>query len=511
MKFDEYESNQGNNTDANSPPNESRRAFLKTAGNTTLAASTKHNQRNVVLQITALVAFCGLLSLRSVSALGATVEQAVGNSPVDASNPALTAGLRGGGDGGRRCNVPTDGTPSPVFGAESFTQQMLLFEEFGATKLRKPCTNCTLSLPKPSDTYSSVNGAAMDDYLAQEIHPFPTMMRNNNVSNPWQDVIEDTHTGPLHPLTPEALLTTYNDGRPPGPQYGHQRWQEFYPQVKVETVVTGAQDNRGHRNQFQKHQYKSGEFGPGGLYHNTTGQPGFEGTTAGIQPRFHPSMPVQDPQSLWTFNGTFPPKLLMVRYGEPILFRNHNGLPIKFEANRGFGNHFITTHEHNGHTPAESDGYTHAFFLPGQFYDYRWPMTPAGYDSINKDATDKMASTPCLPGEKMVISKPGATPPTSYTKTRVTCPAEGRINIPGDWREIMSTHWFHDHMLDFNAQNVYKGIAAMMNYYSAIDRGNECLNDGVNLRLPSGCAMGKYSWGNRDYDINLLLASKAWG
>ena len=71
----------------------------------------------------------------------------------------------------------------------------------------------------------------------------------------------------------------------------------------------------------------------------------------------------------------------------------------------------------------------------------------------------------------------------------------------------MSTHWFHDHMLDFTAQNVYKGNAAMMNYYSAIDRGNEALDDGVNLRLPSGSSL---DWGNRDYDVNLLLAEKAW-
>jgi hypothetical protein len=42
-----------------------------------------------------------------------------------------------------------------------------------------------------------------------------------------------------------------------------------------------------------------------------------------------------------------------------------------------------------------------------------------------------------------------------------------RSTIRGDWRETMSTHWFHDHMLDFTAQNVYKGNAVMMNYYSA--------------------------------------------
>src|SRR5204863_4841652 len=32
-------------------------------------------------------------------------------------------------------------------------------------------------------------------------------------------------------------------------------------------------------------------------------------------------------------------------------------------------------------------------------------------------------------------------------------------------------------------------------------------NDGVNLRLPSGSSK---SWGNLDYDINLMLADKAW-
>lgn len=46
----------------------------------------------------------------------------------------------------------------------------------------------------------------------------------------------------------------------------------------------------------------------------------------------------------------------------------------------------------------------------------------------------------------------------------------------------------------------------MFNIYSALDRGNEAINDGVNLRLPSGTAK---SWGNLDYDVNLMLADKA--
>src|SRR5206468_382455 len=134
----------------------------------------------------------------------------------------------------------------------------------------------------------------------------------------------------------------------------------------------------------------------GGLYHRVFSStvPGttLVGSTAGIGPRFHPLMPAQDHTSLWTFDGTFPAKLAVTRYGEPILMRHYNMLPIDPGANHGFGLHTITTHEHNGHNPSESDGYTNAFFFPGQFYDYRWPMALAGYDTVNTTATDPRAS-----------------------------------------------------------------------------------------------------------------------
>ncbi len=175
--------------------------------------------------------------------------------------------------------------------------------------------------------------------------------------------------------------------------------------------------------------------------------------------------------------------------------RHYNALPIDPAANFGFGLHTITTHEHNGHHPGESDGYTQAFYFPGQFYDYRWPLQLAGHDTVNTDATDVRAATPCSAGDTLIVNG-----------EERTC-QDGTILIPGDWRETMSTHWFHDHMLDFTAQNVYKGSAVMMNYYSALDRGNEAIDDGVNLRFPSGTGL---EWGNRDYDVNLLVADKAW-
>ena len=95
------------------------------------------------------------------------------------------------------------------------------------------------------------------------------------------------------------------------------------------------------------------------------------------------------------------------------------------------------------------------------------------------------------------------------------------MKVPGDWHETMSTHWFHDHMFSFTAQNVYKGNAAMFNIYSGLDRGAEDIvedvlfpdgtHGAVNLQLPSGrAAVSGKSWGNLDYDVNLMLADKAF-
>ena len=58
------------------------------------------------------------------------------------------------------------------------------------------------------------------------------------------------------------------------------------------------------------------------------------------------------------------------------------------------------------------------------------------------------------------------------------------------------------------SQNVYKGNAAMYNIYSSVDRGNEAINDGVNLRLPSGTAK---DWGNLEYDVNLMPRRQGLG
>ncbi|MBA2961842.1 multicopper oxidase domain-containing protein [Ramlibacter pinisoli] len=399
-------------------------------------------------------------------------------------------------------NYPTNGYPSPMYGALPYTQKMVLFEEFGLEKLDPSQPAPTLPFPAPKlgpapmqdpqhVERSSPSAEDLQAFLKQPgIAPYPTEHANTADRNPWQPQVEQYFQ--------RYLTGAPAEGRPPGEGWAHQRWNEFYPQAFFKTAQAGARPNGGMRDSRQMHGYAVGEFGPGGLYHNTAGLAQTEGTTKGIQVRIHPNMPVQDHKSVWTFDGTLPPKLLMVRYGQPMLMRHYNALPIDPVANHGFGLHTISTHEHNGHNPAESDGYANAFFFPGQFYDYRWPVQLAGYDTINTTASDPRAAFPCAPGETLWVNdmNPGLK----------TC-QNGTIRIRGDWRETMSTHWFHDHMLDFTAQNVYKGNAVMMNYYSALDRGNEAMNDGVNLRLPSGSAL---PWGNRDYDVNLVIADKAW-
>ncbi|MBP6014283.1 MAG: multicopper oxidase domain-containing protein [Alphaproteobacteria bacterium] len=373
-------------------------------------------------------------------------------------------------------DIPTGAPPSPLtFSGQTvrpFSQEMLLFEEFGTKPVPgSTCPSCS-PMPVPATCTDGPQTAALDTFLAQPLWPQPTRAANTTQANPWQTRIGG--------CIGRALSTSAIEGRPDGEWFAHQRWDEFSAKVYFQSAQAGARTNGGLRDTLQRHRFLFGEFKPGGLYYRG-------GTNKNVQVRFHPLLPEQQPNSVWTFDGTMPPKLLMARYGEPILFRHFNALPIDIAANNGFGRHTITTHEHNGHNPAESDGFTAAYFFPGQYYDYHWPMQLAGRDSINTSATDSWAGYPDGAG--------------------------GVVKIPGDWHETMSTHWFHDHMLDYTAQNVYKGNAAMMNYYSAIDRGREGFQcnyaNGANpnLCLPSGTAL---DWGNRDYDVNLVIADKAW-
>src|SRR5436190_5879677 len=318
-------------------------------------------------------------------------------------------------------NIPTGLPRSPLFNVQAFTQPMPRFDVLQ----RNP---------------------------ASTLSPAPTAQANTT-QQLLNTALEGVRSGDKGPI----------EGRPPGPIWAHQEFTRFAPAISIEATQEGAKTNTVY-NPGVASQFNSG-INP----------------ASSFRPAFHPGLPNQGPLALWTFNGTLPPKLMMVRYGEPVLFRHRNKLPFSVTQNGGFGRHTISIHEHNGHHGAENDGFTGAFFFPGQFYDYHYPIVLAGWRNINTAATDARAGGPADSG--------------------------GINKVPGDWHETMSTHWFHDHMFSFTSQNVYKGMAGMFNIYSALDRGNEAINDGVNLRLPSGTLK---SWGNLEYDINLMLADKAW-
>ena len=169
--------------------------------------------------------------------------------------------------------------------------------------------------------------------------------------------------------------------------------------------------------------------------------------------RQSPDLPVQ---TLWGFNdGTHGPispgPTYQANYGVPQMTRNTNGLP-PLTQNGGFGMPSVSTHLHNAHNPSESDGNPCDFYGIGNFCDQYYPNVLAGFSSTN--------------------------PPN------------------GDVNESLSTLWYHDHRVDFTAQNTYKGLVGFYCLFNQFDTGNE--NTG--FHLPSF----------PQFDIPLAFADKVY-
>jgi FtsP/CotA-like multicopper oxidase with cupredoxin domain len=317
-----------------------------------------------------------------------------------------------------------------------------------AEKFRYPMVRLDLQTPVP---LTNVGGNAYWGPFSPEPDAKRLSWHDDytNARNAGTPDASNPHRNPINNRGPK-------EGRPWGEEFAHQRWNgEFFP--KQGYVMSLAQQRP-----------------------NTT--------------KFHPAMVAQQPNSVWSFGpgsfrqnggynqvfGQLPAPLFRARYGEPMIVRVYNNLPTDPSQNNGFGRNESSLHFHNAHNGAESDGACNAFHYPGTFYDYRWSTTLARRDKINTAATDRRASGPDGNG--------------------------GLTNVPGDYRELQGTMWAHDHRFFFTAENVYKGSAMMINYYSGPDRGHETLPDGVNLKLPSGRFR---DWGNLDFDVNLMVSDAA--
>src|SRR5713101_2362907 len=177
------------------------------------------------------------------------------------------------------------------------------------------------------------------------------------------------------------------------------------------------------------------------------------------QVRQHAINAVQSPdlpiQTIWGFDdgvhATSPGPTYRADYGIAQLVRNINALPAA-NMNGGFGMPSVTTHLHNGHTPSESDGNPCDFYPIGNFCDQYYPNVLAGFNSDHFPA--------------------------------------------GDINESLSTLWYHDHRVDFTAQNTYKGLLGFYCLFNQFDTGDET----TGFRLPSF----------PQFDIPLAFADKVY-
>src|SRR4029077_19540665 len=139
----------------------------------------------------------------------------------------------------------TGANPSPLFGVQPFTQAMPRFDVLA----RNPVS---------------------------VLNPAPTAEANQT-----QQAVDPLLGGGFGPI----------EGRPPGPVWAHQKFDQFPPAVAVEATQSPAATNGGYNPRV-----------PSSL-------------NSGLDPTqdmllyFHPNLPVQNPSSVWTFNGTIPPKL----------------------------------------------------------------------------------------------------------------------------------------------------------------------------------------------------------
>ena len=231
----------------------------------------------------------------------------------------------------------------------------------------------------------------------------------NPISSLTPEPLEQSNQ--THQPVHEALGGGYGpiEGRPPGALWAHQGWNQMPPKVAVEVHTCGANTTRlppGRRAQ-----------------HNS----GFM-DSSGCAPRFHPALPDQDPKCLWTFNGTIPPKLMLGRYGEGILFRN------------------ITTCRPTSKTTMVSAG------TRSRRTSTTGTTARRTTGSRARSSSRTSITTTTIRSWSRGSTRSTRTPPD----IRCSSPDDsGGLNkVAGDWHETMSTHWFHDHMFSFTAQNV---------------------------------------------------------
>ena len=155
--------------------------------------------------------------------------------------------------------------------------------------------------------------------------------------------------------------------------------------------------------------------------------------------------------------------------GNGMFVRHVNNLPASPSdpgfGDPGFGVPITTVHFHGGHHLSSADGFPTNIagfpdFLtqPGGHFDHCYPLLDPGFLDVNENGAQTLL----------------------------------------DVTERPSTLWYHDHLLDFTAQNVYSGLAGIAVMLDDLDSGDEEDPNEEALRLP----------GYPDFDIPLVIQDK---
>ena len=172
----------------------------------------------------------------------------------------------------------------------------------------------------------------------------------------------------------------------------------------------------------------------------------------------------------------------------PTVVRHVNNLP-SLATHRGFGEPRLSVHLHGGHQEARFDGYPTDLKRPdgsvekltferGEHFDYAYPLVDSGYFSTGNHGTH-------------------ADRPT--------------------------TLWYHDHIIDFTAENVYRGLVGFSLMYDnpvlepvAVDPFTDALpthtrDVGDETMAPTPALPNLLQLPSGDFDVPLALQEKTFG
>jgi len=210
-------------------------------------------------------------------------------APIGGLSPFVrSAHAFGGGSGSRGSGVPTGLPASPTFHVTPFSEPLYRFDILPQGSFATPIVS-------PLPGVIPVNPTALS--------PAP---------------LAQVDTTQVHTLNPAlGTGTGPNEGRPPGPIWAHQQFASKPPlwaiELKTGNVVTNNAYSPGVASNFNNSINPASPV-PAALSAAS-------------------AFPVQTNNSMWTFAETFPPKLIMARYGQPILFRHHNDTPYDITQN----------------------------------------------------------------------------------------------------------------------------------------------------------------------------------